>query len=130
MHLPEIADKCSKSSYKTKDYIMPSGKILKIQGYENYALDELIQTYQENEIISGILNVPKIWYVDDTGKKHRHYVDIFISSIQLCIEVKSSWTAEKKKDNIFLKQTAGKQLGYSYEIWVYDEKGNKINSYK
>jgi hypothetical protein len=127
--IPEIADKCSKSSYLIKDYIMPSGKILKIQGYENYALDELIQEYQETDIINGTSNVPEIWYVDDTGKKHRHYVDIFIPSKQLCIEVKSTWTAEKKKDNIFLKQNAGKNLGYCYEIWVYDEKGNKVKSY-
>ena len=126
MHLPEIADKCSRSSYRTKDYIMPSGKILKIQGYENYALDELIQIYQDDDIINGMTNVPEIWYEDEEGKKHRHYVDIFIPSKQLCIEVKSSWTAEKKKDNIFLKQNAGKELGYSYEIWVYDEKRNKI----
>ena len=35
-------------------------------------------------------------------------------------------TREKKKDNIFLKQNAGKELGYQYEIWVYDGKGKKV----
>ena len=62
--------------------------------------------------------------LDEAGKKHRHYVDIFIPSQNKCIEVKSTWTASKKKDNIFLKQNAGKELGYLYEIWVYDGKGN------
>lgn len=52
--------------------------------------------------------------------------EIFIRSKQICIEVKSTWTAEKGKDNIFLKQNAGKGLGYKYEIWVYDGKGNKV----
>jgi hypothetical protein len=40
--------------------------------------------------------------------------------------VKSTWTAEKKKDCIFLKQQAGKELGYNYEIWVYNGKGEKV----
>ena len=35
----------------------------------------------------------------------------------------------KNNDNIFLKQTAGKQLGYEYEIWVYDNKGNRVETY-
>ena len=33
---------------------------------------------------------------------------------------------EKQKKIVFLKQTAAKQLGYLYEIWIYDNKGNKI----
>jgi hypothetical protein len=28
-----------------------------------------------------------------------------------------------------VKQTAGKELGYNYEIWVYDGKGNIVNKY-
>ena len=46
-----------------------------------------------------------------------------------CIEVKSTWTFKKQKEIVFLKQTAGKQLGYLYEIWVYDNKGNKVEFY-
>ena len=30
--------------------------------------------------------------------------------------------AEKKKDNIHLKQNAAKELGYKYEIWVFNKK--------
>jgi hypothetical protein len=36
--------------------------------------------------------------------------------------VKSTWTAEKNKDNIYLKQNAAKQLGYQYEIWIFNAK--------
>jgi hypothetical protein len=127
MQIAEIADVCSKNSYSKKDYILPSGKIIEIQGYEKFALDELINNYDEEDIINGNKNVPEIWYNDKEGKKHRHYVDIFIPKDNKCIEVKSTWTAEKKKDNIFLKQDAGKNLGYKYEIWIYDNKGIKIN---
>ena len=127
----EIMEKCSKNAYKLKEYILPSGTILKVQGYENYALDELIQqeNIPEEDIINGCKNVPEIWYDDENNKKHRHFVDIFIPSQNRCIEVKSTWTAEKKQDNIFLKQKAGKEAGYNYEIWVYNGKGEKVKCY-
>lgn len=67
----------------------------------------------------------KTWYTSKTFN-----VDIFIPMQNRCIEVKSTWTAEKGKDCIFLKQEAAKKLGYTYEIWVYDQKGNKIELHK
>jgi hypothetical protein len=113
-----------------KDYSMPSGKIIKIQGYENKALDELLRNnFGEDDIINGSKNVPTIWYNDGTGKKHRHFVDIYLPSINKCIEVKSTWTFKKQKDIVFFKQQAAKELGYLYEIWVYDNKGAKVEFY-
>lgn len=127
----EIAEKISKKCYKNKNYVFPSGKIIQVQGYENYALDFLLknENINENDIITGCKNVPTIWYNDELGKKHRHYVDIFIPHLNRCIEVKSIWTAEKKKDCIFLKQESAKQLGYNYEIWIYNRKGEIVNKY-
>ena len=128
----EIMQKMSKNAYKRKDYILSSGNIIKIQGYEHYALDELLQieNVDETDIIIGNSKVPEIWYEDKNNKQHRHYVDIFIQTQNRMIEVKSTWTAEKKKDCIFLKQEAGKKLGYKYEIWVYNSKGEKVECYK
>jgi hypothetical protein len=132
MQIPEIADKTFKNSFKTKSYIMPSGKTIKIQGYEPFAVDELleVENIPEENIITGSTNVPVIWYEDVKGKKCRHYVDIFIPMQNRCIEVKSTWTAKKGKDYIFLKQRAAKKLGYNYEIWVYNAKGEKIEVHK
>jgi hypothetical protein len=91
---------------------------------------ELIESeYCENDIITGCKNVPTIWYNDTIGKKHRHYVDIYIPSKNKCIEVKSTWTLKLQKSNIFLKQNAAKELGYEYEIWIYDSKGNKVETF-
>jgi glucan-binding YG repeat protein len=87
----EIAERTSKASYSRKDYTLPSGKIIQVQGYEPYALDELVNTFNEDEIITGSGSVPEIWYDDDEGTKHRHFVDIFIPSQNKCIEVKSTW---------------------------------------
>jgi len=122
---PEIMEKNIKSSYSKKEYIFPSGRIDLIQGYENFALDELIITEknEESDIITGCKNVPEIWYNDESGKKRRHYVDIFIPSQNRCIEVKSEWTYNKP--NVLCKQKSAKELGYKYEIWIYDKKGNK-----
>lgn len=127
---PEISEKASHNSYLIKDFTFNSGKIIKCQGYEPFALNDLIKNnIEENDIITGTKNVPTIWYNDENGNKHRHYVDIFIPSQNKCIEVKSTWTINHIHSNILLKQTAAQELGYNYEIWVYDKKGNKIVHY-
>ena len=128
----EVAEKSAKNAYKSKEYIFPSGRIERIQGYENYMLNELLQKENilENEIIVNRKDVPTIWYEDTNGKKHRYFVDCFIKSQNRCIEAKSTWTAQKKKDNIFLKQQALKNAGYECEIWVYNSKGEKVECYK
>jgi hypothetical protein len=127
---PEIHEKQTKNSYYRKDYKMPSGEIRKIQGYEKFALDKLLNdNICESDIITGSVNVPKIWYTDTRDKKRRHFVDIFIPSLNKCIEVKSNWTFKKHIDIVFLKQQAAKELGYFYEIWIYDKEGNKIDFY-
>lgn len=125
---PEIAEKASNNSYQTKEYIFSSGTKIKYQGYEKFALDELINIHKinENDIVNKKSDVPEIWYNDESGKKHRHYVDIFIPSQNKCIEVKSEWYYKQGKDIILKKQKAATEMGYTYEIWIYDNKGNKI----
>ena len=34
--------------------------------------------------------------------------------------------AQKQKENIFLKQSSAKNLGFLYEIWVYNAKGERV----
>jgi len=100
MFVPEIVEKQLKSSFTSKDYTFPSGTIIKCQGYEPFALDKLIKELRvkEDDIITSRINVPEIWYNKATnGKKSRHYVDIFVSSENFCIEVKSTWTPKKIK---------------------------------
>lgn len=132
MQTEEVMSKNIKQNYKKKIYMFPSNKIIEIQGYENIALDELIinDKINESDIITGLKNVPIIWYTDENGKKHRHFVDIFIPSQNRCIEVKSTWTAKQNEHNIFLKQKAAKELGYKYEIWIYNNKKEKITCYE
>ena len=126
MQNKEIMSKNTASQYKKKKYTLPSKKVIDIQGYEHFALDDLLKTYREEEIVSGNDNVPEIWY--ETDKTHRHYVDFYIPKENLCIEIKSEWTLKTKKDNIFIKQAAAKESGYKYEIWVYNAEGKKIKT--
>jgi hypothetical protein len=128
-----VFEKNSKSLYRTKTFIFPSGNTIKCQGYEPFGLKYLIEIEKinENDIMTGSKNVPTIWYFNNENKKHRHYVDIFIPSQNRCIEIKSIWTFKniKSKEYIFEKQKAGKELGYQYEIWVYDYKGERTSFY-
>ena len=125
----EIAKKALSSGVRFKDYVFPSGRIEKIQGYENIALDELIdvELINETDIIVGCKNVPTIWYTTDDGIKHRHYVDIFIPTQNRCIEVKGEWFYKRDKNILELKKQEAEKLGYKYDLWVYDKKKEKNN---
>jgi hypothetical protein len=125
----DIAEKQSKSAYKSREYIFPSGRIEKIQGYENFMLDELLQNnVPEDDIIVSRKYVPEIWFNKLNGKRSRYFVDCFIKSENKCIEIKSDWTV--KEEDVFLKQKAVKDAGYKCEIWVYNRKGIKIEKYE
>lgn len=123
----EISEKASKNAYKSHDYTFPSGRIEKIQGYEKYMLNDLLKEgILEEHIIVNRTEVPEAWYKDISGKKRRYFVDCFIKSQNRCIETKSTWTAEKKQDCVYLKQQALKDAGYKCEIWVYNGKGEIV----
>lgn len=125
-------DKDIKSSYSKKEYVFPSGKVEYIQGFEHFAINELIngENINETDIIIGSKNVPEIWYFDNNNKKRRYYVDIYIPSQNRCIEIKSKYTYETNKQINILKEIATKNLGYKYEIWIYNNKGEKITCYE
>ena len=127
---PIILEKCLIHGFKYKEYILPSGKIIKYQGYENFALDELLQNnVLEKEIINGCADVPEIWYTGLDKKTHRYYVDLFIPHQNKCIEVKSTYTITSNSETIKLKQQSVKDAGYECEIWVYNDKGIKVECY-
>ena len=125
-----IAKKGLNAAYKTKQYTMPSGKIINYQGYENYGLDSLLfdENIEETDIITCRKEVPEIWYFDINGKRHRHFVDIFIKSQNRCIEIKSTWT-NQSKNCVFEKQKSAKELGYEYDIWIYSKEGKRLFTY-
>ena len=121
----EVQIKSEANSYHYKTYMMPSGNLVKYQGYEDIALDELVQLYEEEDLGIGRSNIPTIeYYVNET--KHVYFPDFFIKSENKIIEVKSQWTIQLKRGNIEEKAVATVKAGYKYEIWVYSDKKVKV----
>jgi hypothetical protein len=123
---PYFSDKCK---WKFKEYKLPSGKTVKLQGYENFAADLLLIEYDEHKIIFDKKDIPTINYIEN-GKTRRHKPDLFIPSEERIIEVKSDFTFRIHKENVFLKQKFAKQIGYKYEIYVFNSKGKLIKKYE
>ena len=116
----EIHEKNVKNRLNWKSYKLPSGQIIQIQGYEGYALDLLLEKYNENDIITKRAEMPEIWYSDT--KKHRYFPDIFIPSERRFIEVKSTWTySDKTKELVDRKCKAVIDLGYEISVWVMNK---------
>ena len=122
----EVMERTQKNAKKYKEYTMPSGTIRNVQGYEPFALRDLLEIYSEDQIKTDRKDVPHIQYLVE-GKKRVHFPDIFVPHENRLIEVKSTWTLRCKHDNIQLKKKACEQQGFRYEIWCFDAKGNRVD---
>lgn len=127
MQNSEFAEKQSKTGYKHKDYILPSGKIIKLQGYEPIVMDILLESFGEDDILTSKKEVPEIWYFTNDSKKHRYYPDIYVPKENLIIEVKSTYTYEKYKYINLLKEQACIDSGYNFEFIILDNKHKITN---
>ena len=121
----EIQEKTQHNAKKYKIYKMPSGSLRKVQGYEPFALNELIKSYTEEQIKTDRKDIPHIQYINNNNKNKYYFPDIYIPHEKYIIEVKSTWTYKCKMDSIKEKGEACKAEGYKYEIWVYTSKGVK-----
>lgn len=119
----DVFDKNITHNFRTKDYLL-GNKTIKIQGYENLALDLLVKQYGHENITNNKNEIPNIYYTDNVGIVRRHYVDIFIKHINLCIEVKSEFTFKINEENNLLKQKYARNNGFDYQIWIFDRHKN------
>jgi hypothetical protein len=115
-------------AYKRKEFGMPSGDIRIVQGAEPFALRDLLEGgYTEDQIETNREHVPRIQY-DCNGKQKYYFPDIFLPHENKLIEVKSTWTYKTDWDKkLKYQQQSCKDQGYAYEIWIYNQKGLKIN---
>lgn len=125
MQNPESFEKNKKSAYSSKPYSMPSGDIRFVQGYEHFALNFLIESYDESNILTH-KGVPTIVYDFEDGN-HTYYPDIFIPSENLIIEVKSTWTYTADLDKNLAKQQACSDQEYDFMFMIFDKNGNLVN---
>lgn len=107
--------------FKYKDYELPSGRIVKLQGYEPQVLTELLKTYSEDDIIVGVKEmnaaIGRIKYTLNE-KESTYYPDFYIKSTHTIIEVKSKWTYEKWKEKNLAKEQACLQQGFNFEFII------------
>lgn len=132
MHYTESFEKSLSTSYKKKIFFFPSGRTEKIQGYEGFAIIDLLNSgYSEDDIIVSNKEIEKytskIWYYDKyVNKNKKYYPDVYIVSENKIIEVKSKYTYETNIVLNKLKKKASIEMGLSFEFWVYDSSGKKI----
>jgi len=124
MQNASIQEKSLKNSYKYKEYTLPNGDIVKVQGYEPFALDILFKLgYEQEDVIISRSEVPEIWYNigdDENYDYHRYFCDIYIKSINKIIEVKSEYTYNSSIEKNILKANACID-GYDFEFWIFTE---------
>jgi Zn-dependent M32 family carboxypeptidase len=117
-HANGTFDTFMEARMKWKEYTLPSGKIIRVQGYEDKALNTLLQSYDEEEIVTQRKLIPAIWYYTLDGVRHRYYPDIFIPKDNLIIEVKSKFTMSMQKEKNMLKEQATKNAGYDFKFMI------------
>lgn len=131
LHYTPSYEKSLETSYRKKIFVFPSGRAEKIQGYEGFALWELLDSNcPEEDIIVSNKDMEtytgKIWYFDIYDKKNKkYYPDIYIKSENKIIEVKCDYTYNSGYSRNILKKNACLSLGIAFEFWIYDAKGLK-----
>lgn len=116
---PDILEKALHNGKKYRSFELPSGKIIKIQGYEDKAILELLESYEEKDIITSKKFVPKINYYFE-GKNRVYYPDIYIPKENKIYEVKSTYTYKADLEKNEVKREACIAQGFSFEFKIYE----------
>lgn len=123
--------KSARSNNRHKDYMLPSGRIIGIRGYEGRVLAELLKLHDEHDLLIhdaySEYNIPIFEYITANKHKNKYYPDIYIPKDNLIIEVKGRWWwdgngAEKYKSrltNNLNKRKSVINAGYDYQLWLF-----------
>jgi hypothetical protein len=122
----DFQQQLQKKSYKFKSYILPSGKEIKVQGYEPFALNFLLKHHDESDIITDRKFTPKFWYITNDGKNRIYYPDMYIKSSNTVIETKSLWTNTLHQVVDELKKQSVLNGGYNFRKLIFGKKGEII----
>ena len=107
--------------YSYHDFEFPSGKVVRVQGYEPIVLAKLVIEYGEDDIVVGVQNI-----IDYVGffhyiyenETHRYYPDIYIKSENRVVEVKSVYTFNKEKEKNLLKKDSVLNKGINFNFII------------
>lgn len=122
------------SNFKIKTMILPSGKEIKYQGFEDAIIIQMLEQgvaeddlYTESELCEKDL-MPEFWYTTEDGKQHRYFPDLFIKSQNRFIEVKSTYTFELDPERVFQKLDCVFFAGYNVSLYILGNKKEIVNA--
>jgi hypothetical protein len=121
-----VAEKSLHASKRYKNFVLPSRKIIKLQGYECIILETLLRNYSEQQIFTNRRDMPEIWYIDNNGQYHRYFPDMYIPCDNKVVEVKSVYTYQQNKEMYYKKRKACLYLGFEFESYILDHKHNRL----
>lgn len=111
-------------SFQYKKYIF-NNKTIYLQGYEDYVLFNILNIYNDSDIIINNSDITKIigeiYYIGTDNNKHKYYPDFYIKSINKIIEVKSKYTYNKDINNNLIKEQACKDMGLNFEFIIIEK---------
>ena len=111
-----IQTKAWKSQYRLKDVILPSGRVVKLMGYEPQVVKHLLATrYTESDM--SFNEIPTFKY----DGNHLYFPDLYIPKEKRVIEVKSEWTYSQAKEITHLKGKAVVDAGFTFELIIWEE---------
>jgi hypothetical protein len=123
---PIVQEIMEKPGKNWKEYTMPSGKIVKIQGYEGLGIDDLLNLdIAEDDIDIHCKSINKEFLYYHNGLYRCYLPDIYIPSTNTIVEIKSEYIYMKEKLQNLQKAKCCIALGYEFEFWIYDEKKKK-----
>lgn len=117
--------KCLSGLGRKKDYILPSGAMIRLRGYEPQFLDYIFNNniLDENEID---FQPERINYIHD-GTSHHYYPDFYIQKYNLIVEIKSKWILKKQGvDKNKSKKLYTDKAGYNF-IMILDNDFNEFD---
>lgn len=125
---PEIFSRIVSAIRTRKEYELPSGRVVNLQGYEPQAVDYLLsgedkfleRKISERDLSFGI-EIPSFRYVDEDGTERVYHPDIAIGD--MIIEVKSDWTLHRWKETNIRKFQAVNEKGYKLRLLLFYENG-------
>lgn len=113
MQNADILTKSHEAAFRYKPHTLPSGRVVRLRGYEPQALDWLLRSFSENEL--EVVGVPSIPYLYQGGE-HRYFPDIWIPSRHLLVEVKSLYTLRVGFQVLQAKAEAVLAAGYAFSV--------------
>jgi len=122
---PELVHKMvlanQKSKYQRKDYTLPNGEVISVQGYEPQTIDYLLKEINQKDIDIGADKVPIIKY-NWKDKDKLYYPDCFLNKLNTLIETKSDYTWFADQDRNKAKIKASIQSGYNLRLIIWKNK--------